>query len=516
MPDQDGDDPIITSTSSFAPISTTSLVAPSTTTSSTTTSPTTTSSQTTSFTTTPAQVSSTTTSSITCPTLTCPSSSRTCPPCQTGFVCRLSVIDASCECPVASCVKPAFDTGANSSNSGSGFGGSNNTTNNKSLLVPVLGGVVGLIAVIAVALLIIRYKRSKTTNGDAMLDQQGKQDRFGNSYNNRDTKFNDENQSWRGLSSDTMRQKDVIRIGYVPSMHEDQRYRIPGIAQLGGGPRASFFAEEDDKHSSLASSLETGVLDEAISVAISNIATPKLLQLDNIKVESRGMIQKSNSLHSSNSLRRSQSQSRAIERKETTTGSHGIGAGVSTGETHRYSHYEQNQQFTPAVMVTAPSTRSSAQSTASATLRPRPPSMVLEPRPLHSNYNAYQSTSSPTSTHGQSKAAVTPLGTTLAPISTTSPPPSSFSSSSSSSNSRIHSVLMRHAERGREYEYNTEVLRRSRTDGGYGVRNNVRRTTRSSMFSTQSDSRSTTTRGDGEEIMIFWDGNRHSRASSNM
>ena len=39
-----------------------------------------------------------------------------------------------------------------------------------------------------------------------------------------------------------MRQKDVIRIGYVPSMHEDQRYRISEITQLGGGKFAIAYA----------------------------------------------------------------------------------------------------------------------------------------------------------------------------------------------------------------------------------------------------------------------------------
>jgi hypothetical protein len=38
--------------------------------------------------------------------------------------------------------------------------------------------------------------------------------------------------------------------------------------------------------------------------------------------------------------------------------------------------------------------------------------------------------------------------------------------------------------------------------------------TRDSTFSTLSDGRSTTTRGEGEEIMIFWDGHRGSRTSN--
>ncbi|KAG0330495.1 hypothetical protein BGZ99_003066 [Dissophora globulifera] len=176
------------------------------------------------------------------------------------------------------------------------------------------------------------------------------------------------------------------------------------------------------------------------------------------------------------------------------------------------------QQYTPVVMVTAPSARSSAQSTKSTKRGPQTPSVVLEPRPLHSTYSAYKSSSS-SATQGRgdnleaAPLSVGSMDTPLASHSKSSPAPSPTSTTVS------HAFLSRNPQSKLAQQYNAEDLQGGQslttTEEG-GVANAGRVVPRSSTFSTRSDGRSVMTRGDGEEIMIFWNGHRDSRTSPNV
>lgn len=85
---------------------------------------------------------------------TCPESSRVCSPvCKSGFSCTLNVIDALCQCPVASCTQVNFDTGDS--------GTSNKTPSSSSIVGPVVGAIAGLAVVAAIVVLVIRRKRKR-------------------------------------------------------------------------------------------------------------------------------------------------------------------------------------------------------------------------------------------------------------------------------------------------------------------------------------------------------------------
>ncbi|KAF9360532.1 hypothetical protein BGX26_008952 [Mortierella sp. AD094] len=329
-------------------------------------------------------------------------------------------------------------------------------------------------------------------------------------------------------------QKDIIRIAYIPNIPDVEPFQLPELAHLGGD-------EDYDKHASLASSFSTGTLDEAVVMAMNNKVTPKLMRLNAIKADNSELIQRSNSLHSSNSIKRTQSQRRAaVNQVQVEVDRNGRTTGESSDRTipsGNHEHAPQNQQqYTPAVMVTGPSARSSAQSTASTKRKPRPPNMVLEPRPLHPSYHINLSPSPTKSLQNEVQTTVasgpsmkvtasasTPiaLASILTSTSNINQPPASASST--------RSLPTRDEDYGK---YGAEILegceRRapwsaSPKDPGCSNNNNAANSntppppiTRNSTFSTQSDSRSTIARGDGEEIMIFWDGHRDSRSSDNI
>ncbi|KAF9438662.1 hypothetical protein BGZ76_006035 [Entomortierella beljakovae] len=355
-------------------------------------------------------------------------------------------------------------------------------------------------------------------NGDRLLDQQEGQSDGVND------KSNHIGQRWPGRLNDTKNQKDVITIAYIPSISDSEPFQLPELAHLGGGPHASFLDEEYDKHVSIASSLSTGTLDEAVVLAMNIKATPKLLKLNTIK-ENSDMIKRSNSLHSSNSIKRSQSQRKPIVRRIQKEENHKAGtSGDSTGMGPQDSSHEDNQQdqqqYTPAVMVTGPSARSSAQSEVSAKRKPRPPNMVLEPRPLHPSYHINQNPSTSNATPLKklttSKSTPIALPSTLTAMTNTILSPVSTSSSRSlptkeSEHARYSEEILENGERRGSW---SAVANETGIHSDKAILNSPPRPfTRSSTFSTQSDARSTTT---GEEIMIFWDGHRDSRSSDSI
>ncbi|KAK3843920.1 MAG: hypothetical protein J3R72DRAFT_439388 [Linnemannia gamsii] len=473
------------------------------------------------------------TSPTKCPTPTCPPSSLTCPPCKDGFVCRLDVIASPCQCPVASCVKPDFDTGV-----GNGSSGPTDSSSSKSSIVAlVVGGLAGFIVIALITLLIFRQRRQRrTANNERLLSSEGHleeaPDPFKPQTQSKRLQPSGSGKSWCE-STAASSHKDVIRIAYIPSLSSEESIQLPELAAL-SGPQASFMASINDihtKHTSVASSMSTGTLDEAFIMAVSNKATPQLLRLHNIKKNNSDMIQRSNSLHSSNSIKRTKSQRRVADANKSAGQETGHSGDNFNGEGKQlYDALEQLQaqqeepdtQYTPAVMVTGPSARSSAQSTVSTKRGPNLPSMVLEPRPLHPSYHTQPSsaspvtpvtpplpTSAPQTIISHSASAPTALASLLASTSTTTP---TISTVISTSHSAPPSAM-------RAYPSLVQPSPSQPTGAGSPIHlsqsgPNTAPPTRDSTFSTLSDSRSTTTRGEGEEIMIFWDGHRGSRTSN--
>jgi hypothetical protein len=298
------------------------------------------------------------------------------------------------------------------------------------------------------------------------------------------------------------------------------------------GPQAPFAQEEGGrrKHTSLISNLSTGILDEAVKMVMNTKAKPKIMRLNMVKANNKGMIQRSNSLHSNNSLKRSVSQRRIKE--AIGQGSHSGQQGIagdkeelpdsdqSSDETDHYGDglpQSGTLRYTPAVMITAPSTRSSAQSMLSTK---RKPNVVLEPRPLHPSYHVKQP--SPKPKPAQCSPVAEP---TLEPASTTPPPTSAAASPSTSSpNVILPSVLVEPPSEAEEpqppppqssSDAVTSTLDPVQDDanGQKLQSSNLPLASRSSTFSAASDLRSTVTRGDGEEITIFWDGKRDSNVA---
>ncbi|KAG0316525.1 hypothetical protein BGZ97_006699 [Linnemannia gamsii] len=221
---------------------------------------------------------------------------------------------------------------------------------------------------------IFRQRRQRrTANKERLLDTEGHLEEAPDPFKSQTKRMqaSGSGRSWCESTADASSQKDVIRIAYIPSIASDESIQLPELAALGGGPQASFMASFDDvhnKHSSIASSMSTGTLDEAIVMAVSKKATPQLLRLHTIKSSNSDMIKRSNSLHSSNSIKRTKSQRRVAEANKSTglQGSQGCeGNQLYDALEQLQSQPEPEQQYTPAVMITGPSARSSAQSTVS-------------------------------------------------------------------------------------------------------------------------------------------------------
>ncbi|KAG9061508.1 hypothetical protein KI688_007086 [Linnemannia hyalina] len=434
---------------------------------------------------------------------------------------------------LSSCVKPGFDTGTGDGSSGSKDPSNSNA---KSIVAPVVGGVVGFVAIALLILLIFRQRRQRrTANNGGLLGTERHLEEAPDPFKSQTKRMqvSGSGKSWCESAADASSRKDVIRIAYIPRIASEDSTQLPELAALGGGPQASFMASFNDahsKHSSIASSLSTGTLDEAVVMAIGNKATPQLLRLHTIKSSNSDMIQRSNTLHSSNSIKRTKSQRRVAEANKSAklqgqgnnnNNPGGEGSQPNDALEQLQAQPEPEQQYTPAVMVTGPSARSSAQSTVSNQQAPSLPSMVLEPRPLHSSYHTDQSSipspatpatpppqtsgAQTTTTIQHSASAPTALASLLASTSTTFPTiPSSVSAPPSAPPSAMHA-----------YPSLVQPSPMSPPGGGPShLSQSPAAPTRNSTFSTLSDGRSTTTRGEGEEIMIFWDGHRGSKTSN--
>ncbi|KAF9306621.1 hypothetical protein BGZ74_004783 [Mortierella antarctica] len=331
----------------------------------------------------------------------------------------------------------------------------------------------------------------------------------------------------------TIENKDVIRIAYIPSTGSEASLRMSEAPDLGGAPQASFMAlmdENHNKHDSMASTISTGTLDQAIHMAVKAKATPQLIRLNTIKAANSGLIQRSNSLHSSNSIKRTKSQRRLAEVKKLGKNSApssplGLNPFEQEPEPRTMDQEEQIQEpeyeFTPAVMLTGPSARSSAQSSTSIRRIPGP-TMVLESRPIQKPQPSPSSTSSTLVPTPTTTPAPTALVSLLASPSPTSPRTHNPFTSPSPSPTTASPAPAGAAPRI-SFEptdpFSVEVQDNFDTDQEMG---NLRPWTsnrgsgggrRDSTFSSGSDARSLSTRADGEEIMIFWDGHRDSKGS---
>ncbi|KAF9968788.1 hypothetical protein BGZ70_007674 [Mortierella alpina] len=278
-----------------------------------------------------------------------------------------------------------------------------------------------------------------------------------------------------------------------------------------------------NKHDSVASTCSTAVLDEAVVMAVTNKATPQLLRLNNIKANNSEMIQRSNTLHSSNSIKRTQSQRRQAQAKRSASQRSKVGTNPLQGQENIHDQQiEDETLFTPAVMITGPSARSSAQSATSTDQRPNIPNMVLEPRPLHRNYSSRRAETSSTSKRDNetctdvsesvtSASSAHSAAVPLAPAAMTAPlsvsPLVSTPANVSTAGATNVDVLEVVSERLRPQHTSTDPSPEKPP-----VNSSIQQRDSSSTVSTASDTRSTITR-DGEEIMIFWDGPPNSRGS---
>ncbi|KAF9186108.1 hypothetical protein BGZ51_002233 [Haplosporangium sp. Z 767] len=325
--------------------------------------------------------------------------------------------------------------------------------------------------------------------------------------------------STASTSSELGGHKDVIRIAYIPSMISDSSLiTTPDpSAQISGAPKPRFSPLRDEdrsKHDSVASNM-SGVIDEAVVMAVTSKATPQVMKLNTIKASKSDLIQRSNTLHSSNSIKRSRSQRRIADANNgTNSGSSRMNPSPLSGaqsdtESEENSDHD-NTIRAGAVQTRRPSTASTTESDAAnpflsqAELTARETSSSnARQRHRNSTANASTRSSNPFLSISESTAVAS---NTNSMYSTSAYSPSTPTSESATVFASIPITLADH-----HYDPNDptaglpEPNLRPWTSGSA--------TLRDSTFSTLSDARSST-RGDGEEIMIFWDGHRDSKASN--
>ncbi|KAF9915314.1 hypothetical protein BX616_006432 [Lobosporangium transversale] len=442
------------------------------------------------------------------PVPTCNASDKLCPVCKEGEICRLSVIEASYQCPKAECIKLSFDTGADNDEDGntpdSSSGGS-------SALAPILGVIAGLGFIALIAFFVIRRRQRRKRA--MMLGQDDSLDSFS---------------SKRWDSTGSAGHKDVIRIAYIPSMISDSSIATPEPSvQTGGVLKPDFTSLREDqdrnKHDSLAS------LDEAVVMAVTAKATPQVMKLNTIKSSQTDLIQRSNVLHTTNSIKRSQSQRRLADVKAN-------GSTKATSSPLRDEQYddeddsdqetvEDHKVATKKPSVGPMSERNNQDNPfmteAELAVASTKASCTDNTRSNDNNDNDNRSTTR-SSNPFLSIAESTVVGSSTGPNTPMSPsftnyssrPETPMSPMSETTTTAFTSGPINHSGRlmnegAGSYDdplagLPTPNLRPWASSSGTGPM-------RDSTFSTMSDSRSST-RGDGEEIMIFWDGQRDSKA----
>ncbi|KAF9927591.1 hypothetical protein FBU30_003056 [Linnemannia zychae] len=458
----------------------------------------------------------TTPSSPNCPTAVCS------PTCSAGYNCTLNVIVSIGECPKASCVKINFQTGA-----GNGDDDGDSNGSKSSVIGPIIGAIAGLVVIAVAVYFVIRRRRQKHRSSVLMLEQ----DEYNDLSNTK---------RWNPSSgSEFEGHKDVIRIAYIPSMIGDSPNSRPASAAL-TAPQPQFAALKDEdrnKHDSIGSvgSHTSAVLDEAVVMAMTTKATPQVMKLNTIKATQSDLIQRSNSLHTSNSIKRSNSKRRIADAKNSTSragqrnpsplagnyqitsdsdcdsDTDSIYAAPQVEQTRRRSAGKQNNVKNPFMSVDellsigSPLPSPSVTSTSSRSNNNNEDTLVSHKGPRTSN---------PFVLHSESATLIpdlanhTKINTRFSTVSSSAPSPALSASSAFASipirlgdDNDPLSPFADHTSGG------SSPLRPWMSSSASAMRD--------STFSTISDSRSST-RGDGEEIMIFWGGqhNRDSKASN--
>ncbi|GJJ68636.1 hypothetical protein EMPS_00982 [Entomortierella parvispora] len=403
---------------------------------------------------------------------TCPPSSHTCAPaCASGYMCMQTVISGLGQCPVSSCIKQDADPAA-------GNGTDPTTSSSKSIVGPIVGGIVGLVVIGALVIFIIRRRRRQRLrmfhSSSVMLDQ----DDYLESFSKR----------WHGSTGSELEgHKDVIRIAYIPSMISEHSLNIAESSprqEASKSPFSNLQDEDRKKH-------DSAILDEAVVMGVTTKATAQVMKLNNLKQTKSDLIQRSNTLHSSNSIKRSKSQ-RRLE---------AASAGGKTrqrvrsplGESNSASDSEQDNGSASDRETTARHVATTRRQSKTDKEHDNPfmteeelisfepsstPKSTTSNRSSNPFLSASEYSTSSTMVGGATEPVFTSMAISLAGDDLISSPISDMMSAN---------------------------LRPWTSGSSTGMRD--------STFSTASDSRSST-RGDGEEIMIFWDGHRDSKASN--
>ncbi|KAF9582053.1 hypothetical protein BGW38_000717 [Lunasporangiospora selenospora] len=479
------------------------------------------------------------------------------PACKTGFVCRLSVIESTCQCPVASCAKIGFDPGTGDSGDRGSPTPTPASASSKSIVGPVVGGVLGLLVIIAVVVfLFLRRRRMlRRTNSERLLEDSGASAGvtvIGSPRPTNEMEVPVDTKGWR---------EDVIQIKYIPGSAASSPAQGPVQSlHLVESPRAPFMNTNNDsynKHDSIASTASTGFLDEATVMTVTKKATPQE------KTSNAAAVTREESNPSTDVAPAAAATVAAAA--ATAGGNNGVPGPKEELEEddsriiqQKYSLKEEyieddetetanngwrsdKQDYTPAVMVTAPSARSSAHSTIQ---RPSVPSLILEAKPLGIDTRPTRSPTSPSSSRlsPSSPRATRPSSplvqrpTVVAAQSSSAPSVVAPLPSSSTATATTTGVAAEPAEAVNVITMSPSTLgptqhqerASQRHDTVYSDNDNqsiftidnidhlrpwVNSTGRDSTLSTLSDSRSST-RGEGEEIMIYWDGNRNSKIAN--
>ncbi|KAF9090129.1 hypothetical protein BGX27_002330 [Mortierella sp. AM989] len=427
----------------------------------------------------------------------CPTESIICAPsCKQGYTCTLSVIDERCQCPKATCANIGFDTGADNGGSGS------DDSSSQSVVGPVVGAIAGLGVVALIAFLVIRRQRKYIRH---TLMAWLEQDHFESVSQN--------NKLSISSSSDSLGNKDVIRIAYIPSIIGESPIENPAPSVQSGGvlkPNfTSYRDEERNKHDSVSS------LDEAVVMAVTKNATPQVMKLNAIKANQSDLIHRSNSLHSSNSAERSKSQRRIADTKNNLRGKNPS----PLGNEQHYSGSDLDSDGDETYTGTGRNVfkRSSSAPSAMSDYDGSNPFMTETEKAALTHSSTFTDHTRRSSTARATSRSSNPFLSIAESTIITTPTSSSFSTTSSQPGSPMSDTTAVFASipitLGGDHFDNDDPLSGLPTPNlRPWAPSSASTAMRDSTFSTLSDSRSST-RGDGEEIMIFWDGHRDSKAN---
>ncbi|KAF9174614.1 hypothetical protein BGX20_010607 [Mortierella sp. AD010] len=324
-----------------------------------------------------------------------------------------------------------------------------------------------------------------------------------------DDSFDSFSKRWNSSSSDSLGSKDVIRIAYIPSIIGESPISNPEPSvQTGGVLKPNFTALKNtdrNKHDSVAS------LDEAVVMAVTSKATPQVMKLGAVKANQSDLIHRSNSLHSSNSMKRSQSQ-RRIAKAKNNAGSKGPSPLGLVENSNRSDAGADNDIDVINNQLGSKDNRLSALSGVSSN-----PFMTEEELANATNTSSFTNRTLRNSVDTRATSRSSNPFLSIAESTVVSSPTSHlFTPTSSQPGSPMSDTTAVFASipitLGEPFNNDDLLSGLPAPNLRPWTSSSASTATRDSTFSTMSDSRSST-RGDGEEIMIFWDGNRNSKTN---